>query len=215
MRSEAMSSAMSVPVPDATRAAAPSKAATACVSPASSSVLPCAVSMTRGPERPKRASGRNVRCSQPAASTEAPPNAAPVTTASVGMPARRTSNSIRSARASANSAAFAHAAARPGIDQEDDDRRTFVARALEESAKRRHDSRRCCRPGSARPAPWPAHVWRQPRSRAARSPSAAPGSVHRARCGLTPATGNGSRLPGSASAASRADGSRISRSPVT
>ncbi len=107
VRTASTSSSINAPMPAATRAGAPNNAVTAPESPASSSALPCAVSITPGPDRPKRACGTKRRCSHAAASTDAPPNAAPVTIASVAMPARRTSNSARSARASAHSAALA------------------------------------------------------------------------------------------------------------
>jgi hypothetical protein len=120
-------------MPEATRADAPNNAVTAPESPASSSALPCAVSITPGPDKPKRACGMKSRCAHAAASTDAPPNALPVTIASVAMPTRLTSNNARSARASAHSAALAsckrHAA---GIDEQNNGIRTFIEGALEQ-----------------------------------------------------------------------------------
>ena len=114
------------------------------------------------PERPNLARGSMYRCAHAAASTDAPPNTAPVTTASVVC--------LRAAHRTAR-AALARGPVRPRWLRADARRRNpaaerrhplvLQARAGKVAAAPCRDLRRRSRPGTARPAPWPEHALHQ------------------------------------------------------
>ena len=163
------SSSISAPMPAATRADAPNNAVTASGSPASSSALPCAVSITPGPERPKRACGHEAQvfagrrqhrraAERGTGDDRERRNAGAPHVEQRAQRPRQRPVPPRWLRAGARRRNRRAARRHPDVRR---------ARAGTVGAARRRDSRRCCRPGTARPAPRPARAPR--RSRGART----------------------------------------------
>ena len=128
------------------------------------------------------------------------------------MPARRTSNSARSARASAHSAALASCRRTP---PESTSRITASGTLVERRARTDAAANAPCFAPMLPPRNRASCATARTRvastaKRAATTPSDSPAAMpQRARCGLAPAAGSASMLPASASAASRANGSSI------
>ena len=174
--------------------------------------MPCASSMTLGPDSPSRTVGTSAIRSAAQASTAAPPNTSPTPIASTRTPAARRSSSAASARASANSAGFASCRRTPPDAQS---RSTAAGRSASAILKRvRNDSawlapalpprkRSSCAAMSTGAAPIVARAITTPSSSCAVMPQ-------RARCGegrgAESVVSTAATLPGSAIAVMRSRG---------